>query len=111
MLEPGRSQEARITRHDPSAAGYRADDEQGLGAGDDRVGQRRVERIERKILLAREKAKEWAALAGGVVANGSAKHRVASFQRVQNAANRGRVAHFELHFAAIRLRQPSQMGG
>jgi hypothetical protein len=55
------------------AAGDGSDDEKGFGGGDDRWRERGIGRLVREIFVAGEEAEEGAALAGGVVADGSAE--------------------------------------
>src|SRR5881227_1134801 len=59
-----------------SAAGHRTDDEQRLASLDDLRWQRRVRRLVREVLLAREEPHERASLASPAIANRPAQHRV-----------------------------------
>ena len=81
------------------AAGDSADDQEGFSAGCDFFWERRVWRVVGEILLAGVEADEVAALAGGVVADGTAEHGVAGFQGVEDGAQRDRWGNVELHLA------------
>src|SRR5690348_306409 len=100
----------RWGREEFPAAGDGADDIKRLGAFDDGLGQRRVGRIVGDVLLAGEKSQERAALLRGVVANRSAEHGIARFERVEGRAKRDRAVDFELYFP-VALRQRAQMCG
>ena len=75
-----------------SAAGHRTDDEQRLASLDDLRWQRRVRRLVREVLLAREEPHERASLASPAIANRPAQHRVCCLERVEHAAERCRIA-------------------
>ena len=66
------------------AASDGADDNKGLHSRRDRVGQRRIRRLMRQILLAGEEAQERAPLLRNMIADGAAQHRVAGLERVEH---------------------------
>jgi hypothetical protein len=88
----------------------RPDDNKRLLAGRDRLGQRSVGRLVRQILLASKEAQKRPALSRVVVADGSAQHRIASFERIEHGALCHRAVNLNLHLAAG-LRQRSKMEG
>jgi len=92
------------------AAGNGSDDDNRLFPGCDRIGQRSVWRFVGQILLAGEEAQERPAVKRDLVANGSAQHRIAGFERVEDGALRYGAADFQLHFAAD-LGQGPEMEG
>jgi hypothetical protein len=67
-------------------AGQGPDDEQGLRPGRDSVGQGSVRRLVGQIPLAGEEPQERSALAGDVVADRPAQHRIAGLQRLEDRA-------------------------
>ena len=73
-----------------------------------RMRQRGVRRFVGQVLLAGEEAQHRPALAGDVVADRSAQHRIAGFQRLEDRALRDWCLDGELHLAAD-VRQRSQM--
>src|SRR3954452_19039641 len=79
------------------AAGDRADDEERLGAGRHRVWQRRIWRFVRQILFAREEPHERSPPLRLAIANRSAKHRVSSFDRVEDRPLRHRRSDLNAH--------------
>ncbi len=62
----------------------------------------------RQIFLASEKSQKRPALLRSVVADGSAQHRVAGLQRIEDRPLRGLSLDFEFHVAAD-MRQGSQV--
>ena len=84
------------------------DDQKRLRARRDRVGQRRVRRLVRQILLAGEEPHERPALLRDVIADRAAQHRIAGLERVEDRALRDRALDVELHLAAD-VRQRPQM--
>ena len=85
-----------------------SDDEEGLGAGRDGIGQWGVRRLMRKILRAGEEADVWAALLCDVITDGSAQHRIAGLERVDDGTRCGATAYIKRYLAAD-LSQGSQM--
>ena len=65
----------------------------------DGFGQRRVGRIVREVAFAGEEADVRPAFVRDVIANRSAQHRVARFDRVEHARSRDVAVEFELHLA------------
>lgn len=92
----------------PLASGNGPYDQKRFRPRRDRVRQRRVWRRMRQIFLAGEETQERPALPGNLIANGPAQHRIASLERVQQRAQRGRTFDIERHFARG-VRQCSQM--
>lgn len=90
------------------ASCYGPDDEKGLRASDDRVGQRNVGWFVREVLLAREEPQERSALPRDVVANGSSQHRVAGLECVEDRSLRDSTYDMEPHFA-VNAREGSQV--
>src|SRR5258705_6654632 len=81
------------------AAGDRADDEVGLGAGCDRLGKRGIGGFVGQILAAGEETEKGPALLGDVVADGAAEHRVTGLERVEDRALGNQLLNLELDFA------------
>ena len=79
---------------------WRADDAVGLGAGDDRGGERGVGRLVREVLLAGEEPQEGSALLCRMIANRPAQHRVAGLERVKDRALCDGPRNVELHLGA-----------
>lgn len=71
------------------ATGHGPDHQKRLGTDRDRLGQGRIWRVMGQIPSAGEEPQEGPSLLGGLVANRSAQHRVARFDRVQDRALRG----------------------
>src|SRR5437660_1799313 len=76
-----------------------ADNQERFFAGCDSFGERSIGRIVGKILFAGKETQEGTTLQSVVIANGSAQHGIASFERVQHRALRDRGSDFERHFA------------
>src|SRR5687768_15285785 len=72
------------TRHAHSAAGHRADHDEGLVPCEDEVRQWSVGRSVREVLFAGEEAYERAALLRTDVAHGAPQHRVLGLERVED---------------------------
>jgi hypothetical protein len=81
-------------------AGDGADDEEGLGAGGNFGGKRRVGSFEGEVFRAGEKAEEGPALQRDVIADRAAEHRVAGFESVQDGTLGDRTCDFEMNLAA-----------
>ena len=64
-----------------------------------RLRQRAIRRLQRDVGLAGEKPQERPPPQRGVVANGSAQHRIARLQRVHDGSLRDRSLDRELHLA------------
>ena len=67
-----------------STAGNGAEDQEGLAAFRNSSRKRHVRRLKREVFFASEEAQEGSALAGVMVADGSGKHGIASFEGVEN---------------------------
>src|SRR5260221_9213305 len=91
-------------------AGHGTDDDQGLGSGRDRIGERGVRRFVGPILFAGEEAHEGAALVRDLVADGAAQHRIMGLEGVEHRALRHRTFDVEGHLA-LDMRQLAQMYG
>ncbi len=91
-----------------SATGDGADDEEGLGSGDDLLGQGGVERLVGEVLVAGEEAEEIAAFFGGMVADGAAQHGELEFEGVEGGSERHRQRDVNLDFGA-RVCQRAEM--
>src|SRR5437899_1965604 len=91
------------------AAGHGPHDQKRLGPRHDRVGQRGVRRFVGPILLAGEEPHERSALAGDLVADRPAEHRIAGLERVEDRALRDLTLDVELHLAVDVCEGP-QMG-
>jgi hypothetical protein len=78
--KPGKSKKSR------SAAGDGADNEKGLLAGGDGVGERGVRRFLGEVFFAGEEAEERAALLGDVIADGAAKHWILGLEGIEDCA-------------------------
>jgi hypothetical protein len=81
------------------AAGDGAYDQEGFGAGDDRVGEGHVGRFVGKIFGAGEEAEERAAFLGDVIANGAAEHGIRGFECVQGGTESDGSRDVELELA------------
>ena len=92
----------------PLASGDCAHDEERLGAGRNRLRQRRICRIVRDVFAAGKESYERPALLRDVIADRATKHRIFCFQRVENRTLRDLIVKFEFHFAA-NVRQCAQM--
>ena len=92
----------------PLAAGNRANDDEWLLAGCDRVGQRGVGRLVGKILLAGEEAQESAALLRVMVADGTAQHGIVGLEGVEHGALRDWARNLDRYLAAD-VRQGAEM--
>src|SRR5438876_3864835 len=103
-----RCQRARRSERWSLTAGHGPDDQKGLGARRDRVGQRGVRRFVGQILLAGEEPHERPAPLRDVVADGPAQHRIAGLERVEDRALRDRTFDVDLHLA-LDARQLPQM--
>src|SRR5579863_5798576 len=98
-----------LSRQAPSlAARDCADDEEGLGSRYDRVGQRGVGLLMRKVLAACEEAQEGPTRLRDVVADRTAQHRVPTFECVDDGALCDGRLHVEFDFAAD-AREPAQV--
>jgi len=84
----------------PLAAGDGAYDEEGFRTGGDGVGEKRVRRLVRKILRAREEAEEGAAFERDVIADSAAEHGIGGFERVEDGAERNGARDVEKDFAS-----------
>ena len=82
------------------AAGNCAHDEKWLRPGRDSVGQRTVRRFVRHILFACEEPQKRPATLRHVVADGPAKHRIASLEHIEHQALRDLALDFELTLGA-----------
>jgi len=71
-------------------------------------GQSRIRRLMGQIFLACEEPYEWTALLRDLIADGSAQHRIASLERVEDRTLRDRALNLERHFAG-HIRQGPQM--
>src|SRR5258708_7087559 len=91
-----------------AAAGNRPDGSQGGFVPYNCIGQGGVHWLVGEVLFTGEKAQHRSALPGVVVANRAAQHRIASFERVQNGANRYWALDGDTDLA-IDVRQRSQM--
>jgi len=83
-------------------------DQERFGSGRDRIGQRGIRRFVGQVLLAGEESHEGAALVRDMIADCTAKHWIACFERVQNRTLRDRAWYVQLHFAIV-LGERSQM--
>ena len=83
-----------------SASGDRADDEERFRSRRNRLGQRGVRLLMRKVLAAREEAQKRPARLRDVVADGTAQNRVPALERVDYGALCHRRLKIEFHFAA-----------
>jgi len=81
------------------AAGDGAYDQEGFGAGDDRVGEGHVGGFVGKIFGAGEEAEERAAFLGDVIANGAAEHGIRGFECVQGGTESDGSRNVELKLA------------
>src|SRR3954447_19666998 len=81
------------------AAGDGPDDQEGLGPRRDHVGERRVGRLERQVLLAGEEPQERASTEGDVVADRPAQHRIAGLEGVEDGALGRGAVDAQLHLA------------
>src|SRR6266403_123766 len=96
----------------------RPDDEKGLLARGDRVGQWGIGRFMGEIFLACKEPQEWPALLCDVIADGPPQHGIAGLERVEYRALRDRTFDLNLHFAAgvrqrpqmLRQREPDRTG-
>ena len=103
----GRPRPGRAGRAEPGlAACHRADHQERLAPGHDRLRKGRVGRVVGKILLAREEAQERAALPGDLIADGSAQHGVRGLQRVQHPGQRHRRGDLHLHLPSHARQRP-----
>jgi hypothetical protein len=93
-----------------SAAGDRAENDEGLARGEDGLGKRRVGALVREVFLAGEVAYERSALEGVVIADSAAEHRVPRFERIQGGANGRRRGDFERNLS-VHARQIAKVGG
>src|SRR5262249_24227534 len=104
----------RIERDDDRVvvgpAGHGADDEEGLGARRDRVGQLRVRAVVGKILLAGEDSQEGSAFLCDVIADRPANDRIARLERVQDGTLGDRAVDGDLHLA-VDVGQGAEMRG
>src|SRR5215469_14056530 len=64
-----------------------AEDDKGLLARRDGIGQRSVGGVMREVLLAGEEAQESATLQRAVVANGPAQHGILGLERIEDRTN------------------------
>ena len=101
---PSQRTDGNASRQFNLPAGNCPDDQKRFGRCRDSFGQRTVRRFVREVLLAREKSHEWPALLGDVIADRSAQHRVAIFQRIQDRSQRRRPADLEFTSPLIRAR-------
>jgi hypothetical protein len=85
-----------------------ADDEEGLGSGDDGLGQRGVRRLVGKILLAGEVPDERTPTLGHVIADSSAKDRVGALECVQDGRHSRPSWYVDGHFS-FDARERSEM--
>src|SRR5262245_56121607 len=92
-----------------SSAGDRADHQQWFRAGSDFMGKWKVGRIVREILLASVETDHGAALAGDMITNRAAEHRVAGFDRVEDGTNRRFSIYIDLQFARRDAGERSQV--
>src|SRR5688572_8905715 len=90
----------------PLAAGHGPDDQERLGAGRDRVGQRGVRRLVGQVLLAGEEPHERSPLVGHVVADRPAQHGMVALERVEDRALRGRSVDVELQLPVDARERP-----
>jgi hypothetical protein len=90
------------------APGNGPDHNERFFAGCDLIGQLRVGRIVREVLLASKKAQEGPALQSIVIANCAAQHGITRLEGVEHRALSNRTVDFERHLAAD-MRQISQM--
>jgi hypothetical protein len=87
-----------VDRDHGSAAGHRPHDQDRLVTAEHRVGQRRVRRLVREVLLAGVEPHEGPSPAAGRLAHGAAQRRMLLLQRVQHLHQRGRLdRHLALH--------------
>jgi hypothetical protein len=93
-----------------SAAGDRAENDEGLARGEDGLGERRVGALVREVFLAGEVAYERSALEGVVIADGAAEHRVPGFERVEGGTNGRRRGDFERNLS-VHARKIAKVGG
>ncbi len=80
------------------APGNCTDNQEGLDALADRVGDGHVGWFKRKVLLARKESHEIASPGGDVIADRASQDGVARFERVQNRTLRHRRSHDEFDF-------------
>ena len=92
------------------AAGDGADDEEGLFAGGDFGGKRRVPGFVREVFSAGEEAEERAALLRIMVADGPAQHGIAGFEFIQDRTQGGWNGKFESNLA-VHVSQCAEMRG
>ena len=88
----------------------RADDEKGLAAASDGLGQRRVRRLVRQVFFARKESHERSPPLGRVVANGSREHRVSGLERVEERTLGDLALELEHHFAVYLRQRPKVRG-
>src|SRR4051812_29461203 len=74
------------------------DDEWFLSASDS-LGQRRVGRIVRQVLLARKKSKKRTTLQCSMVADGALQHGIARLDGIEDGACRDRVGYLDFQVA------------
>src|SRR5438105_4657396 len=79
-------------------AGNSADDEQRLGAGTDRGGERRIGCLVRPVARAGEEANKGPALERHVIAHRATQDRIAGLERIEHGTRRGWVGNVEYHF-------------
>ena len=82
-----------------STTRHRADDEERFLSFNYRFRQHGFWRLVRDVFLAREEPNEWTPFQCAVIANRPAQNRIARFQRVEDGADRHRLANFKLNFA------------
>lgn len=80
-------------------AGDRAHDEEGFAAIDDLGRQRGVGRVAREVAAAGKEAEVRAAALRGVITRGTAEHGVGRFERIEEAALRGRAVDLQFDLA------------
>lgn len=95
---------ARRTRSNETtralSARDRADNEERLFSGSDRLRQSLVGGFVRPVFFASKKTQERPALQGIVIANRPTKHGIAIFQRIQDRRNGDRGSDIKSHFTA-----------
>ena len=91
-----------------SSAGDGANDEQRFPARGNRFGEWGLGGLQREIFFAGKEAQKRTALEGVVVADGSAEHGVAGFERVEDRADSDGRGDFECD-VAVDVRQVAKV--
>ena len=81
-------------------AGDGPDDKEGLFPGGDRLRERGIRSLMRKIFLAGEEAQERPSLLRDVISDSPAQHRIAGLNRLEDRPLCGRALDLDRHLAA-----------